>query len=119
MDPETATELAWQANVDAVQRAKTRVREILVELTRVQTWAGHQARRRLRDLGRTEEQPLVSDEERREIAEVTARLNLAARKLGEARAQFKDGVTPEQVAELEQVGTNGGPGLLPAEPTGA
>lgn len=90
-----AVQAVWRANFAAVQAAKAAVTAAMRERTRVENEVGNAAR------ARNPAYPLLNDAELTRASEAAAVYHQAVAELVAAKAQFKDGVTGEQ---LEAVG---------------
>jgi hypothetical protein len=84
-------DLAWDANIAAVQEAKAALGEVMREQARVEVEAGTAAR------ARNPSYPLLNAEEL-EACQIAAAASDAARQaIADAKATFKAGVTVEQL----------------------
>jgi hypothetical protein len=84
-------EVAWQANLDAVQAALATQRAALLDQARVETECGHAARQR------HPRRPVLNDAEVARIGEARAAVTAARAAVAEAKARFKAGVTTDQL----------------------
>ena len=85
---------AWDRNRESVGAAKTGIVEARREQARVEVEAGTAARLRDRN------HPVLTDEERGRVGQARQKVDAAIEAHNVAQATFKQGITPEQLAEV-------------------